>query len=70
MSLQLPVNRKREPSSEAMSTAQGGMGLQAVDDTSTIREDPPEDQNVCMSNSIEVVDPESDDSVIDLTQDT
>ena len=53
-----------------MSTAQGGMGLQAVDDTSTIREDPPEDQNVCMSNSIEVVDPESDDSVIDLTQDT
>lgn len=38
--------------------------------TSRSEEESPMDQDVILSNSIEIVEPESDDSVIDLTQDT
>lgn len=33
-------------------------------------EESPMDQDVILPNSVEIVEPESDDSVIDLTQDT
>lgn len=69
--LQLPVKRERELTSETEPLTQINKKLLTADDPMV------EDDilahgrpSLISSNSIEIVEPESDDSVIDLTQDT
>ena len=70
-SLQLPVKREREPSTESEPSTQVSKKLLTVSDPTVNKDEEslssPMDQDTC---SIEIVEPESDDSVIDLTQDT
>ena len=69
--LQLPIKRERELASETEPTARINEKLLPADDL-VVRneEESPMDQDPIFSNSVETVEPESDDSVIDLTQDT
>lgn len=68
--LQLPIKREREPANETELRAQINKKPLTTDDPMVINEEEsPMDQDI-LSNSTEIVEPESDDSVIDLTQDT
>ena len=71
--LHLPVKRERDPASETKSTSQVNKKVLIADHptvSSRIEEESPMNEEIILSNSIEIVEPESDDSVIDLTQDT
>ena len=69
--LQLPVKRERESANETELRVQiNKKPLIADDPMVRNEEESPMDQDVILPNSVEIVEPESDDSVIDLTQDT
>lgn len=70
LSLQLPVKREREQVSETEPTAQvKKKSLSADDLVVRDKEESPMVLDIIFSNSVEIVEPESDDSIIDLTQD-
>jgi hypothetical protein len=62
----LPLKRERELASETEPSAQINKKLLTVEDDILVHGRP----SLVSSNSIEIVEPDSDDSVIDLTQDT
>ena len=70
--LGLPLKREREEDSPSCETKLERHGGASLSDSPLLREDKgsnsPMDQDVNLCSSIEIIDAESDDSVIDLTQ--